>query len=344
MPTQTRDRVARGVELGGAGVAGGVGVALGAQRLRDSYREDYGPERYAGHVATAERGAAHLAPSSGGAIRHLSEGRVRFPALVAGTTAAVAAGSAGKYRQYREKQAKKIAAAKEGKKDPLIKALLGERKEPRARVSARSGQARLRSIGRTDESVRAVRRQIMPTTTSDLIESASQGVDSAEDKIRAQFSKYYDPERNRKRRYQAAAAGLAGGAGATGVAAVRQYRTVDPLKRRAAGLHTSSGQSFRAARMHEQQIDEVRAGVGVPPGKPGNVGSSIRRHVAAMDTHEQARRLRHADGMRAWQLGNAKHAEAAATLRRAHGKAALVAVLAAGSVAARQRAHRYDYR
>lgn len=116
----TRDRTARGVEIGAGTVAGGVGTALTAEKLRDAYKKDY-PHRYGPAAEHVERAAGEVAPKAGRVARTLSEGHVRFPALATGTAAVALATGAKKYRKHREHAAAREPVGKGALEGTVLK-------------------------------------------------------------------------------------------------------------------------------------------------------------------------------------------------------------------------------
>lgn len=105
----TRDRLARGVEVGGGVTAGTVGTWLGAAKLRDAYKADH-PEKFAARAAQAEHHVAELAPKAGRLARVVRDGKPGgFAPLAALTAAAATATAAKKYRTHRERHFAKSA-------------------------------------------------------------------------------------------------------------------------------------------------------------------------------------------------------------------------------------------
>lgn len=93
----------RKTEAGANTVAGTVGLTLGAAKLRDQYKEDYG-DRHVSAVASHVEGAA---PKARRLVRVLSEGKPHFPALVAGSTAAAVGTGISRYRKHQESKVAK---------------------------------------------------------------------------------------------------------------------------------------------------------------------------------------------------------------------------------------------
>lgn len=320
---QRRDKIVRGVEVGSGVTAGTVGAALGAAKLRDAYREDFHPQ-FERAANSAAKHATEIAPRAGRLARVVSHGKPGgFIPLAVGGTAAATTAAAKKYRKHRE--------------GALVKADFGVKRKPQA------GQGALRSIGRADDSVRRLRREVQPSS-ADVIGAVTVAGRRADAKVRAQMAKAYDPDRRRKRALQATSLGATVGAGVSAHSAVGEHRDARGRWASSGAASERSSRAFAAARGHEGQLDEQRAGMVRPVGSTGNVGASMRARVKEMDSMDFARRLRHKEGMSQFHLANNESRAARGALRRATGKTALAVGLGAGALAARQRAHSRDYR
>lgn len=121
-----RRRASRNVELAASGVAGGVGSAFGAAKLRDAYKEEH-PEAFARTVRrTANR--ASRAGVSAGRVSHLEHlatvGKPGFKPLAIATAAAATATGAKRFGEYNDvKHRRELRAAREKKNAAVAKSL-----------------------------------------------------------------------------------------------------------------------------------------------------------------------------------------------------------------------------
>lgn len=231
-----RDTVARGTEIGGSVVAGGVGSMLGAAKLRDSYKEDY-PRRFEQGAKRAHHAAGALAPKTGGKLARLvSHGKPGFVPLAVGTAAAAAATGAKKYRKHRE---------------PVGKSAFGIDHDIAKGLRSRGNQA-LAQIDSADTTVRQVRRKVAPGGMR-LAAIADSKARQAITNENAKLAKG-DPEGRLKRRERAAELGLGAGAGTAGFGAAR---SVQAARKRASSASSSASlrdRSFQSARMHGANV------------------------------------------------------------------------------------------
>lgn len=325
MAGQRRDQVARGVDYGSTAVAGTVGAALGGAKLRDAYREEH-EAKYLKHASTVEHTATRTAPHAGRLARVVAHGKPNFAMLATGTVAAGVAGGATKYREHRKKL--------------LTKAGTVSAETSKLRNDTNRGQGILRSTDVIDDTIRRARLKLMPSQTKVIVRAA----DDTKKQLQTQLTKVYDPERRRKRTYQGAAAGAAVGSGAAVRSAVGEARDAHGKWAKSQAALNRSDASFAAASQHERSLDAQRAGMMRPVGSVGNVGGSMRARVGEMDSMENARRLRHREGMSAYRTGQSQAHAAGLGLKRVRNKTALAAGLATGAAVAHHRAHKYDYR
>lgn len=218
--TERRDQVARGAEIGGTAVAGTVGTALAATKLRDAYKEDYGRE-FARGASRARRAAVKVAPKSGGRLaRLISHGKPGFVPLAALTVGAGAAAGARHYRQHREK----AAAARR----PLVKgASMGTSAfgvEHELSKADRNDSPVLDTAAELDTTVRRVRRRVAPSGLRIAAKVADERTRLAVQRDRLNKAAY-DPETAARRRERVAEGALGAGAVASGVGAVQHGRS-----------------------------------------------------------------------------------------------------------------------
>lgn len=317
MAEQRRDRVARTVDHGATAVAGTVGAALGGAKLRDAYKDDYGSK----HLKAVTGHADRVAPKAGRLTRALSEGNpAKFKYLAVGSAAAATAAGASAYREHRKKELRKSVATIEAN---------AKRKTDR-------GQGLLARTSVVDDSIRRARLKLVPSQTKIVVHAAQ----DAGETVQGQLKK----ADRRKHTYQAGAAGAGVGAVAATRSAVGESRDAHGRWSASRAAFNRSERSFGAARDHEQQLDAQRAGMLRPVGTTGNVGGSMRTRIGEMDSMENARRLRHNEGMGAYRTGQREAVKAGLSLRRVRNKTLLAGGLATAAVAAERRSHRDDHR
>ena len=376
MAEQRRDKVARAVDHTSTAVAGTIGSALGAAKLRDKYKEEHAT-KYAAHAAKVEEAAHGVAPKVGRLTRVVSHGEPNFAMLATGAAAGGVAGAASAYRDHRKKLLAKADWGADlegldfryvkwrGKKlrvlgrhsdthikvldhgdmerpvplsqvTPIRKDLTFTQVEATARKKADRGQGFLRATDVVDDSMRRARKKLVPSQAKIAVQVV--------DDTKQQIQKDYDPDLRRKRAYQAGAAGAGVGAVVGGRSAVGEARNAHGEWTKSQASFERSERSFSAARDWEKQLDAQRKGMLRPVGTPGNVGGSMRARIAEMDSMENARRLRHQEGMGAYRAGQREAVAAGKSLKRVRNKTAGALALGTAAVVSRQRAHQRDYR
>lgn len=182
-------RKARQVELGASVVAGGVGSAFGAAKLRDAYRDDpkYGPQKLARGAARAGRAASRVTtPHRANRVAHLVEhGKPSFRALVAATAAGGVAAAANKYQDAthvvedrRRRKKIKVMGVPTGLSkrtpfaDAIAKSEVGPGQYKPANQMTRADRAAVRI--RTTAGVRGVTGANAPTAAHDLASTYAQ--------------------------------------------------------------------------------------------------------------------------------------------------------------------------
>lgn len=102
-PTDKRRIAARRTELGASTVAGGIGTAFGAAKLRDAYKEEH-PERFRSATMRVGQRAhkAGMKPARAERlVRTMRTGKPKFVALATLTAAGSTAAGANRYHDHR---------------------------------------------------------------------------------------------------------------------------------------------------------------------------------------------------------------------------------------------------
>lgn len=196
----------------------------------------------------------------------------------------------------------------------------------------------LRAVSRTDAAVRAAKAKVLPNTVT-MIGIADTQARKADEKVRAQIAKAFDPDRARRHRARVAEAGLAIGSAAAGDASRREQRDATGRWEASGVAEHSSRVSLQSARIHAGQVSEnlgrhLRAvGAdktgGLPPTST-NLGHTFRMHQAEHRDLEF--------GLKQGARARTEAEAGAAALKRARNKGALSLALAGGALAARRRA------
>lgn len=177
-PNRTRaDRNAHRVELAGQSVAGGIGSAFGAAKLRDAYKEEH-PEKFRHAVRTAavrasRAGVPHARIVSAAKTAH--SGKPPFKALIALTGAGATAASAHHYRQIHDwsrRRQQQIAglSKSEPRRAPSAPIRLRVTPQPRHTPKPYAGVHRTLSLGDNIKATALLHSKHLATAAETLVD------------------------------------------------------------------------------------------------------------------------------------------------------------------------------
>lgn len=267
-PLAGRKKLARRTDLAASVVAGTAGASLGAVKLRDAHREQYGEQHVARGVQGAAKVAGRLHPTRVKRLTEVAEhGKPGFKTLAIGSAAAAVATGASRYQDHvtrKQKRLARIAKADWGEDMAKIPRVAHIRGIGRVRVLGYHGNNQFRVLDSSD-SERIVHRNkltfIKPKEAA--VSKSAFGVTDERPEVVAKAFAFTEKGKKRKAEDRELASSVPRGKrmlinGVTGVAQTakeapkgKKLKAVGTHARHAAGRHgTNAGGYAKAKQRH----------------------------------------------------------------------------------------------